>query len=106
MSDRPVTQIFLKRNNVLILEAEGGCAEGGRDCPTWLLGGPDHPPPPGPETTLNYWMMVERYPNLKEKVGNSLPSCEISSLLARKLVRWSTASCDLALVCRPSISKK
>jgi hypothetical protein len=24
-----------------------------------------------PETTLNYRMMVERYPNLKEEVGGS-----------------------------------
>jgi hypothetical protein len=36
-------------------------------------------------------MMVERYPNLKEEVGNSIPSCEISSPLDRKkkLVRAS-----------------
>jgi hypothetical protein len=34
--------------------------------------------------TLNYWMMVERYPNLKEEVGGSIPSCEISSLLINK----------------------
>ena len=25
------------------------------------------------ETTLNYHMMVERYPNLKEEVGGSIP---------------------------------
>ena len=31
------------------------------------------------ETTLNYLMIVERYPNLKEKVGGSIPHCEISS---------------------------
>ena len=30
--------------------------------------------------TLNYWMMVERYPNLKEEVGGSNPGYEISSL--------------------------
>ena len=52
MSDRPVTQFFLKRNNVLILEAEGGCAEGGRDCPTWLVShhsvGLTTPPPGQP----------------------------------------------------------
>jgi hypothetical protein len=42
---------------------------------------------------LNYWMMVERYPNLKEEVGGSNPGCEISSLPDIKLVRWSTASC-------------
>ena len=35
--------------------------------------------------SLNYWMMVERYPNLKAKVGGSNPSCEISSLLAGNL---------------------
>jgi hypothetical protein len=29
--------------------------------------------------TLNYEMMVERYPNLKEEVGGSNPDCEISS---------------------------
>ena len=32
------------------------------------------------ETTLNYRMMVEGYPNLKEEVGGSNPDCEISSL--------------------------
>ena len=31
--------------------------------------------------TLNFWMMVERYPNLKEDVGGSIPGCDISSLL-------------------------
>jgi hypothetical protein len=30
--------------------------------------------------TLNYRTMVERYPNLKEEVGGSNPSCEIPSL--------------------------
>jgi hypothetical protein len=34
--------------------------------------------------TPNYWMMVERYPNLKEEVGGSIPDCEISSLLDKK----------------------
>ena len=29
--------------------------------------------------TINYWMMVERYPNLKEEVGGSILGCEISS---------------------------
>ena len=56
--------------------------------------------------TRNYRMMVERYPNLKEEVGGSNPGCEISSLLDGNLVRWSTASCALALACRPSVSKK
>ena len=32
------------------------------------------------EMTLNYRMMVERYPNLKEEVGSSNPGCEISPL--------------------------
>ena len=36
------------------------------------------------ETTLNYWMMVERCPNLKEEVGGLIPGCEISSLLDKK----------------------
>ena len=38
--------------------------------------------------TLNYRVMVEGYPNLKEKVGGSNPGCEISSLLDGKLARW------------------
>ena len=45
------------------------------------------------ETTLNYWMMVERYPNLKEEDDGSVPGCEISSLLDRKLAMWSTFLC-------------
>ena len=57
------------------------------------------------KTTLKYWMMVERYPNLKKEVGGSIPSCEISSLLDKKPVRWSTASCALTLACRFTISK-
>jgi hypothetical protein len=32
------------------------------------------------EMTLNYRMMVERYPILKELVGGSNSNCEISSL--------------------------
>ena len=51
------------------------------------------------KTALNYWMMVERYPDLKEEVGSSIPSCKISSLLDIELARWSTASCALALAC-------
>jgi hypothetical protein len=31
--------------------------------------------------TLNYWMMMERCPNLKEEVGGSIPDYEISSPL-------------------------
>jgi hypothetical protein len=45
-----------------------------------------------PEMTLNYSMMVERYPNLKKEAGGSNPKCEISSLLDIKLARWSNAS--------------
>ena len=43
--------------------------------------------------TLNYRLMVEGYPNLKEEVGGSNPDCEISSLLDGKLSRWSIAFC-------------
>ena len=46
--------------------------------------------------TLNYWMMVERYPNLKEEVGGLILGREISSLLDK----------NLALACRPSVSNK
>ena len=46
--------------------------------------------------TLNYWMMVERYPNLTEEVGGLIPGCEIFSLLDRNMV----------LACWPSVSKK
>jgi hypothetical protein len=49
-------------------------------------------------------MVVERFSNLKEEVGGSIPGYEISSLLDKKLVRWSTASCVLALAYRPTIS--
>jgi hypothetical protein len=42
----------------------------------------------GSETTLNYWMMVDKYPNFKKEVGNLIPGCETSSLLDEKLVRW------------------
>ena len=55
--------------------------------------------------TLNYWMMVERYPNLKEELGGSILGCEISSLLDRRIVMWSTTSRALALACRPAASK-
>jgi hypothetical protein len=37
------------------------------------------------EMTLNYRMMVERYPNLKEEVGDSNHGCEISSLPDKNL---------------------
>ena len=45
------------------------------------------------EDALKSWMMVERYPHLKEEVGGSIPGCEISSLLDIKLARRSTTSC-------------
>jgi hypothetical protein len=53
--------------------------------------------------TLNYWMMVERYPNLKEEVGGSIPGYEMFSLLDIKLARWSTTSCALVLACLPYV---
>jgi hypothetical protein len=34
--------------------------------------------------TLTYWMMVERYPHLKEEVGGSISGYEISSLLDKQ----------------------
>ena len=37
------------------------------------------------ESTLNDWMMVEKYPNLKEEVGGWVPGYEISSLLDKIL---------------------
>ena len=59
------------------------------------------------ETTLNYWTVVERHPNLKEEVGGSILGFEISSLpLDTKLVRWSIASCVVAPACRPYVSTK
>ena len=50
--------------------------------------------------------MVERYPNLKEEVGGSILSCEISSILDGKFVKWSIASCDLAMKCRSYVSRR
>jgi hypothetical protein len=47
--------------------------------------------------TLNSQMMVEKYPNLKEEVGGSIPDCEISSLYDGKVAKWSPASYALAL---------
>jgi hypothetical protein len=58
------------------------------------------------ETILNYRMMMERYPNLKEEVGSLILGYEISSLSDGKLARWSTIFCALALAYRPSVSKK
>ena len=57
------------------------------------------------ETTQYYWMLVERYSNMKEAIGGSIPGCQISSLLDKILARWSTTSCALALACRPSMWK-
>ena len=51
-------------------------------------------------------MMVERYPNLKEEAGGSIPGCEVSSLLDKKLARCSRASCALALAYWPPVSKR
>jgi hypothetical protein len=56
------------------------------------------------ETTLNYRKMVEIYLNLKEEVGSSNHSYEIS-LSDEKLARWLTTSCALAMACRPYVSK-
>ena len=54
------------------------------------------------ETTLIYWMMVERYPNLKQEI----PGREVSSVIDRILVMCSIASCALALACWPFVSKR
>jgi hypothetical protein len=56
--------------------------------------------------TLNYGMMMERYPNLNEEASGLSPDYEISSLLDGRLARWLTASCALALACRPFASLK
>ena len=37
------------------------------------------------ETTLNYWMVVEKIPNIKEEVGGPIPGYEFSSLLDMNL---------------------
>jgi hypothetical protein len=50
--------------------------------------------------------VVERYPNLKEEVGALNPDYEILSILDGKLVRWSSASCALALACQPYVTQK
>ena len=55
----------------------------------------------GSELTLNYSMMMERYPNLKEEVGGSIPNCEVISLLDKRLPRRSTTSCALVMACWP-----
>ena len=48
---------------------------------------------------------MERYPNLKDKVGSPITDCEISSRLDIKLAKWSIASCALAPTCWPSVSR-
>ena len=48
---------------------------------------------------------MERYPNFMAKVGGSISSCEISSLLDRVLAMWSIASYALALACQSYVSK-
>ena len=58
----------------------------------------------GYETTLKYWMKVERYPNLKEEVGGSITGCEICSLLDIKLARLSAVFCASTLTCHPFVS--
>ena len=49
---------------------------------------------------------MERYPNLKDEVGDSIPGREIYSLLDIKLAKSSTASFALTLARWPSVSKK
>ena len=48
---------------------------------------------------------MERYPNLKEEFGGSIPGCEISFQVDIKLTGWLIASCALALASRPSLLK-
>jgi hypothetical protein len=45
------------------------------------------------EMTLNYWMIVERYPKRTEWLVVQLPAVKIISLVDEKLARWSSASC-------------
>ena len=49
---------------------------------------------------------MERYQNLKEEVDGSIPCCEISFILDKKLARGSIASCALASACQRFVSKK
>ena len=51
--------------------------------------------------TLNYWMLVGRYPNLKEEVGGSIPGCEISSLAT-----WQKLGVGLSDICLKKIEIK
>ena len=43
-------------------------------------------------------MMMEKYSNLKEEVGGSIPGCEISSLPGGKLAMWSTTSYAIIII--------
>lgn len=58
---------------------------------------------------VQYWCPPNPFlkSNNQTEVGGSIPRCEISSLLDRdrKLAKWSTASCALALACWPCVSK-
>jgi hypothetical protein len=42
--------------------------------------------------TLNYHIIMERYPKPNIVVGSSDPHCEINSLHDEKLARWSNTS--------------
>ena len=57
-------------------------------CPKWS------------KTTPNYWMMVERYPNLKEEVGGSILKCEYPLYLTKNLSSGHLLSGALAMACR------
>ena len=56
------------------------------------------------KTTLNYWMMVERYPNPKEEVGGSIPGCEISTCQVANCLVCFGAS--LSVLCLKKMKKK
>ena len=64
--------------------------------------GSNSPPGLGRTQGCGFWVDMERYPNLKEKVGGLIHDCEIFSLLAK----WSTSSCGLVLVYWPSVTNK
>jgi hypothetical protein len=55
--------------------------------------------------TLNYWMIVERYPNLKEEAVQ-FPTMKSPLYSTKKNTCYMVASCALTLACRLSISKK
>ena len=58
------------------------------------------------KTTLKYWMMVERYPNMKKEVDGSISWLWILLSTWQKLARWPIASCALVLACPPSVPKR